>query len=799
MIKKFILFFFLSNIIAYSQNCNNIFSGKVIDFHDGSPLIGAIIVSNDADILVQTDLEGNFIISNLCEKTYVFKVSHPSCKEITYTIKIDGDTTKKLRLEHHIEQLNEVSIYGESNDENSKTFLENKISTETIDNYSSNTLGDLLNNLSGISSYKTGNTIVKPIINGLHSSRIIVINNGVRMEDQDWGIEHAPNIDINSIENIKLIKGAGLLQYGGSALGGIIITEPLRIDVKDSIYGKTILSASTNGKGSNVSSRLTKTYSNGWFASAQISYKYYGDFNTADYILSNTGTREKNASFRVGFNKFSHGLELYYSNFNNETGILRASHAHSAQDIIRAINSSNPLIINDFTYNINAPKQKFSHSLLKLKGFKWFNDFGKLNFQYDFQRNKRFEYDIRRGSDKYKPSTDLKLETHSIKFDLLSSLSDDFKLKSGISGRYQNNFPDPDTGVRRIIPDYDKFDFAIYAILNYYLSKKILLEAGGRFDYSYMDVFKFYKTSLWDSRGYNTLFSNIIVNELDNQILTNSKLNFKNFSATIGVNYDFRNNNKILFNYALASRIPNPAELYSEGLHHSAARIELGDLRFNSELGHKLTFTYLKNKENLKFSINPFINFIKDFILIEPTKIEQTIRGSFQVWEYKQTDARLAGIDFDLDYILNQHFSFNNQSSLVKGYDLIKNGPLINLPPVNTKNEIVYNNLKLNNLKLSLQSEYVFRQNEYPNNNFEVYIPLSETFELVNISDPPESYHLLNFNSSIDFSVFNKSILNLTFRINNILNVSYKNYLNRLRYYSHDLGRNFILNLKLNY
>jgi len=96
MIKKFILFFFLSNIIAYSQNCNNIFSGKVIDFHDGSPLIGAIIVSNDADILVQTDLEGNFIISNLCKKTYVFKVSHPSCKEITYTIKIDGDRTKKV-------------------------------------------------------------------------------------------------------------------------------------------------------------------------------------------------------------------------------------------------------------------------------------------------------------------------------------------------------------------------------------------------------------------------------------------------------------------------------------------------------------------------------------------------------------------------------------------------------------------------------------------------------------------------------------------------------------------------------
>ena len=34
--------------------------------------------------------------------------------------------------------------------------------------------------------------------------------------------------------------------------------------------------------------------------------------------------------------------------------------------------------------------------------------------------------------------------------------------------------------------------------------------------------------------------------------------------------------------------------------------------------------------------------------------------------------------------------------------------PLINMPPVNTKNEISYNNKELKNLKISLQSEYVF-------------------------------------------------------------------------------------------
>ena len=155
------------------------------------------------------------------------------------------------------------------------------------------------------------------------------------MEDQEWGTEHAPNIDINSIESLKLVKGAGLLEYSGDAIGGIIIAEASKVEKKDSLYGKTILSNSTNGRGSTISSRLTKTYSNGWYGSIQTTYKRYGDFESADYVLSNTGTQEKNFSFRSGMDKYTHGFELYISNFDNETGILKASHLHSAQEQLR--------------------------------------------------------------------------------------------------------------------------------------------------------------------------------------------------------------------------------------------------------------------------------------------------------------------------------------------------------------------------------------------------------------------------------------------------------------------------------
>ena len=46
----------------------------------------------------------------------------------------------------------------------------------------------------------------------------------------------------------------------------------------------------------------------------------------------------------------------------------------------------------------------------------------------------------------------------------------------------------------------------------------------------------------------------------------------------------------------------------------------------------------------------------------------------------------------------------------------------------------MYQNPEFNNIRLSLQSAYHFKQNDFPNNNFEVYIPQTETYQEVDIS-----------------------------------------------------------------
>lgn len=799
MHKYALLLLLFSSITSISQNCNNTLSGKVTDHHDGSLLAGATLTIVGSEQTVLTTINGEYSFSNLCGETYKIQVSHPFCLTQGFTVDVSGDVTENFKLEHHIEELNQITIKGKNYSSKSKTILQNTLSKKELERFSNKTLGDALNSLSGVSSLNTGSTIIKPMINGLHSSRVVIINNGVRMEDQEWGSEHAPNIDINTIGNLSLIKGASALQYSGDAVGGVIIAEVPKIALKDSIYGKTLLTSATNGRGVSISTLLTKSNQKGWYTSLQGTLKRFGDFEAPSYILSNTGIYEQNASFDVGYKNYDYGFSAYYSFFKNEIGILRASHLGGAEDQIRALSSNIPLIINEFTYEINEPKQDISHHLARIKGFKRIDKLGKINFQYDYQKNNRLEFDIRRGDDSDKASLDLELSTHTILVDIASRFTNSTQFKSGIMTRFQENFADPTTGVRRLIPDYTKYDMGIYSILEYQLNDHWLLEVGGRFDYTYMNVFKFYRTSFWELRSYDALFPELIVEKLTNQLLTNPQLHFYNSSGTFGSVYTFGEDFKLYVNYSVASRAPNPSELFSEGLHHSASRIELGDLRFTSEIGHKISFTLQKENERFNFSINPYINSISDFIVIEPTGVQQTIRGNFQVWEYRQTNAQLAGLDLDATYNFANNFRFRNQFSFVKGIDKTKNEPLINMPPANLKNEIIYENPKFHNIRLSIQSEYNFRQNEFPENNFEIFLPTSESMELVDLSTPPNAYHLLNFNSSIDLKTTKNTTLNLGISISNIANTRYRNYLNRLRYYADDLGRNFLLNIKINY
>ena len=138
-------------------------------------------------------------------------------------------------------------------------------------------------------------------------------------------------------------------------------------------------------------------------------------------------------------------------------------------------------------------------------------------------------------------------------------------------------------------------------------------------------------------------------------------------------------------------------------------------------------------------------------------------------------------------YKFNDQWAATNKSAFIKGYDTDNDLPLIDIPPFTTTNSISYDNPKWNRFNATLTSELVFEQNEFPDEyNYDVNIADRDPI-FVDLGPPP-AYHLVHFTSEMTLNVNDRSKLNARLSVNNIFNTTYRNYLNRFRFFADDLG-----------
>lgn len=747
--------------------------------------------------MVSSDQSGNYAAANLPSGVTRIYVSYIGYKSVDTTVVLSGDLRLDFRLRQVASELEAVTVRQTA--QHSLSVREEKLKAETLEKYSSQTLGDALKEVPGVSSLKTGSTVVKPVINGLYGNRVAVISNNVRLEDQQWGTEHAPNFDINSAARITVVKGASGLQYGGDAVGGLVILEPL-LSKKDTLIGRTIAHLSSNGRGGSLSSGLHRGNRQGWSWNALGTFKYFGDRQAPEYVLSNTGNRELNFSGDLKYTMPRYEASLFYSYYNAQIGILSASHTGNANDLFRSINGKEPSVVNDFTYEIGNPKQKVAHHLIKTGYKHYLGDDGSLSAQYAYQFNKREEFDVRRGDYSNLAALDLELATHSAQVDYKNSFSD-WHIKVGTSAAYQNNFADPKTRVRPLIPTYDKYDAGLYSIVAYDVSHSLAVETGFRYDFSKIDAVKFYQKSRWTERGYDADFAGIVKGEQSSQWLTQPSFTYHNVSGSAGLHKQFHHDWDAYANISLASRNPNPSELFSDGLHHSTGVIELGDLRLKQERAAKFSATVAKKWKFFALEINPYLNSIRDYMFLLPVGFETTIRGAFPVWEYRQTHARLAGVDLHSKWQPSPRWTHELTASYLNGRDVSGSRDLIDMPPLNLNNKLRYAREDWHKLLLELKSEWVLHQSQYPRNNFETNIVANgaQVPVIVDISTPPSGYHLLHFYSEIQFGLFAGVQATVALAVQNIANTRYRDYLNRQRFFADETGRNFQIQIKLNY
>ncbi|MDE0472671.1 MAG: TonB-dependent receptor [Ekhidna sp.] len=791
------LFTLFITVQSFAQSgCNGVITGQVLDIDTQEPLSFATVkILNSANGVI-SDAEGNFTLNEICKKEVDFEVRFVGYKTVTHhhdfrnSDHVNDNHIVYLAREEKL--LKSVVVEGEKIVGDMQSISVDKISQSQLALKPTQSLASVISSIQGVTFNSVGSNVQLPVIHGLYGNRILIINNGVKHGFQNWGTDHAPEIDIASANNVTVLKGADGVRFGSEALGGVIVIEGNPLKLLQKTYGGISTSYQTNGQGYHANANFGAGYKK-FSYHVGGNYLRIGDRHTPDYSLTNTGKREYavSAGFRYHLPKWD--FKIYYSHISQELGLLRASVAESGDLFSRSIVAIEPLFIRDFSYTINEPKQIIAHHLAKLE-VDWYSGLGKISLLSSRQTNLRQEFDVRRNADL--PIIDLQLNTSDTRLEWYHPPIGGLEGTLGLEYFSQNNDNNPGTGTTPLIPNYNTHRFSVYAIESIQTDRNIY-ELGLRLDHEYNSA-----------RG----------REQSQEIFRN-EFSFTNLTASLGLVRDLTPHWQLRSNLGSAWRTPNMAELYSFGQH--SFKVEYGLWRYymnedeelrtdrvltekdqavKAEKGFKWIneLSHQKNGHTLK--LTAYINFIENFTFDRPLTVIGTFRGPMPAFIIDRADALFTGADITYSRSITKKLKGKVGTSYLWSLDVQDNEALINQPPININAEITWETpsyFGLDFSKLSLETSYTFRQFQAPPTitperiiNREVSInPESEIFDFKNA---PNGYFLGHAGYE-----WKKGRLSGQFQIRNVLNTSYRDYLNQMRYFADEEGINYTF--RINY
>lgn len=742
------------------NDCNCLIKGVVKDRETRQPIAGAVVILKETGRNATTDAEGRYKIEQLCQGSYLLECRIIGYKVIKTTILLQHSAEEDINLnedEVHLQDVEIVARRIQTPSSQKSTVLQG----QTLEQTRGQTLGDALKKITGVTVLQTGASISKPVIHGLHSNRVLIMNNGIRQEGQQWGSEHAPEIDPFIAKRMTVVKGAVGVRYGSDAIGGVILIEPEELPKNGKIKGEFNTVAFSNARMGVISGTLQgaipKWEGFGW--RIQGTLKNGGNIRTPDYFLANTGVQEQNFSVTTGYRTGKVGLEVFFSQFQTNVGIFSGSHIGSTSDLLNVIKNGEPFIKVGFIRQIERPNQLLNHNLLKIKAFRNFNG-NQLNLIVGRQFNRRAEYDLHGPQTTSNPALLFRLTTFTgdVTFEH-KPIAGKVNGQVGLSSLYQYNFTDG----RPLIPDFEQKNLGLF-LIERIIHQKWEWEAGVRYDWRKLDVFQFVGTTL-DPRQHH----------------------FGSWSGTAGVVHTAREGLSFRVNFGTAWRPPNPSELYSKGVHHGAAAYEEGDDQLKPEVAYNLTGSVDYSYKRFRAELGIYRNLIQNFIYLKP-QVEPilTIRGAFPYFKYVQTQATFTGIDLDTEWeIIANKLTLAQKLAYLRAYDLRENNYLVLIPANRLESGLSWQLgkvLKFNNIYFSVNHLWVDRQRRVPPNS--------------DFMEPPAAYHLWSIVAGGDLPFSKEQGLQWSMTVQNLFDSSYRDYLNRFRYYAIEQGRNVSLRLK---
>jgi len=632
-----------------AQDCHLALRGKIVDADTREPLGYATVVIEGAGRGAVADVNGVFAVANLCEgTTYTVTVRHVECDHQTQIIRLVENTELNFFLHHHV--LHEVQVVEKAVAPAPAQAAVSASGSELAAAQGIN-LGEALKRLPGVSVLNTGATIAKPVVQGLHSNRIAIVANNVALEGQQWGAEHAPEVDPFTAQKITVVKGAAGVRYGVGAMAGAIVLEPEPLREQDGFGGWISGGGFSNGQSGVAAGAVDWKKPGGSLAlRLQATAKRSGNLAAPDYYLENTGASELNFSALAGWKKGSWTHEVAASRFGQRIGILRAAHIGNLTDLERAIESPVPLNNEDvFSYDIERPYQQVQHYTGRYRLANRLSERWKVSGQYALQFNDRQEYDVVRqsGSAANKPQLSFRLWTNTLDLALEHFPVNHWEGGIGVQGIQQMNL----VGRGGLIPDYHTLGGSVWVLERWRrFPHPLEFEFGVRYDYR--------QTRATTSGSLNNV---------------DTLVHFGSLSGTTGLVFHAHKNLSITLNTGLAWRPPHVNELFARGVHHGAGTYEEGRSDLLAEKAWNTNFTVQYRTGKTSLTLTAYRNQISNFIYLDPQRtFVLTSRGAFPAYFYAQADAVLQGLDAGVSLPVFGGISAEGRASILRGHRLAR-------------------------------------------------------------------------------------------------------------------------------
>lgn len=517
----------------------------------------------------------------------------------------------------------ESSVFPQSEDEFAQSV--DVIRDSELERKKSNSIGETLKNELGVSSTYFGPGASRPIIRGLGSNRVRVLQNGTGALDvSSISEDHAVSIEPYFADQIEILRGPATLRYGPGAIGGVVnvINNRIPTSLEHAPFEiDALVEHATVSDGNTAAVEL-----NG----ALNSFAWRADWltrDTNDYDIDGFANEEEPE------NKG----RLPNSDLDTDNYSLGGSFIGEQAMVGLAFNRL------DTEYGI--PGAEEGDVRIDLKQYRYegraelFNPFSGIeSISLDTAYNNYRHFEILEGE----VETTFDNEELETRLEIVTESTTQWQNAFGVQ---YNDREFSAVGEEAFIQPLDEHRYGLFVISHFH-NDNWDLEGGLRFDRSEYEP----------------------DNDEDEE--------FNVFSLSLGAQRHLANDIQLNIFAARAERAPQEVALYADGPHLATLTFETGSTDIDEETSYNFEIGLAQSKESYGWKVNTYYNYIDDYIYLAAQddnndgiadrvdeEGEFELDGELLVENYANDDAVFYGIEaeFETNLVKNENYSLEGR------------------------------------------------------------------------------------------------------------------------------------------